>query len=251
VLDGTWQFASGCEAAGWIVIRAAVPGPTASARWCLVPMSSVEIVDVWFVTGLRGTGSQDIRVRELFVPDNFTIDVLALRGSNRGLYGLPYMGVFQMTIAAPAIGVARGALAAFRDDAAQRPDRQGHAARQLRYARSAAEVDAAELVLTRMGTDFEASVAAGSVPLTADRVRFKRDASFAVDLCRSAVARLVEALGAHGLAIDNPVQRALRDVIAIASHHGLTWDASGALFGSTAFGLTPTDPMALPGDALT
>ena len=182
----------------------ALPYPAHGGGTLVPPMRSVEIVDVWYVTGLRGTGSQDIRVRELFVPDNFTIDVLALRGSNRGLYGLPYMGVFQLTIAAPAIGVAKGALAAFRDDGAQRPDRQGSVARQLRYARSAAEVDAAELVLMRMGADFEAALAGGTVPLTADRVRFKRDASFAVDLCRSAVARLVEAIGAHGLANDNP-----------------------------------------------
>ena len=245
VLDGTWQFSSGCDAADWIVIRAAVPDGAPPLRWCLVPQRELEIVDVWYATGLRGTGSQDVRAHELFVPDAFTIDVLELRGSDRGLYGLPYMGVFQFTIAVPAIGVAKGALAAFRTDAAGRSDRQAGVARQLRYARSAAEVDAAELVMARMAADFEAAAADGRVLGTDDRVRFKRDASFAIDLCRSAVARLVEVLGAHGLGDDHPIQRALRDIIAIASHHGLAWDSSGALYGSHAFGIFPTDQMAL------
>ena len=122
------------------------------------------------------------------------------------------------------------------------------AARKLRYARSAAEVDAAELLMARMARDFEATSAQRRIAPTEDRVRFKRDASFAAGLCRTAVDRLVEVAGAHGIADDHPLQRAWRDLNAIASHRGLGWDASGELFGQVAFGLPPTDPMAATGD---
>ena len=236
----TWEFGSGCEVADWILTRVTLaPG---DIRWCLVPRSAIEIVDVWHAVGLRGSGSQNVRARELFVPDAFTLDVTALRGSPRPLYGLPYVGVFQFAVCLPALGLAKGALETFRRESA-RPERRTAASRQLRYARSAAEVDAAELLLARTAAAFEAATAEARVLGTAERIRAKRDAAYAATLCRSAVDRLVQVLGAHGLSDANPMQRALRDIVAIASHHGLSWDTSGELFGSFAFGIEPADPM--------
>ncbi len=240
VLDGTWSFASGCDIADWILIRANVA--SVGMRWCVVPQPAVEIVDVWYASGLRGSGSQDVCLREVFVPAELTLDGLALRGSTRPLFGLPYIGVFQFAIALPVLGLARGALAAFAEEARHRPDRE-RASRQARFAESACEVDAAELLLARTARDFEAAQAEGRLLRTADRIRFKRDAAFAARLCHSAVERLVQMGGAHGLADANPLQRALRDIAAIASHHGLAWDVSGELAGSFAFGIDPTDPM--------
>jgi 3-hydroxy-9,10-secoandrosta-1,3,5(10)-triene-9,17-dione monooxygenase len=245
VLEGTWEFASGCESADWIVFRANVAslGP----RWCVVPRTAVEIVDVWYATGLRGSGSQNVRVHDLFVADELTLDVLALRGSQRPYYGLPYIGVFQFAICLPVLGLARGALARFQRETRSRPDRQRAAARQLRFAQSTCEVEAAELLLARTGAELAASASEGRLLKTGDRIGFKRDAAFAARLCRSAVDRLVQVGGAHGVADANPLQRALRDIAAIASHHGLDWDTSGELFGSFAFGIDPTDPMLLQG----
>ena len=241
VLDGTWSFGSGCESADWMIIRANVP--SRGWRWFLLPQAAVEIVDVWYASGLRGSGSQDVRLHEVFVPDAMTLDVLALRGSAIPLYGLPYIGVFQFTIALPTLGLARGALSAFEELTRKHPDRQRAAARQLRFAESACEVDAAELLLARTAREFEAAQAEGRVVKTAERIRAKRDAAYAARLCRSAVDRLVQVGGAHGLADVNPLQRAFRDIAAIASHHGLSWDTSGELYGSFAFGLEQPDPM--------
>jgi two-component flavin-dependent monooxygenase len=192
---------------------------------------------------LRGSGSQNVRADALFVPDAMTLDVLALRGSSRGLYGLPYIGVFQFAIAVPTLGLARGALAAFRAETSARPDRQTSPARQIRFAESEAEVDSAQLLLARAARELDAASTEGRLIPAAERVRIKRDASFAAKLCRSAVDRLVQVLGAHGVVDAHPIQRASRDIAAIASHHGLSWDTSGALYGSVAFGLIPPDPM--------
>lgn len=241
VLNGTWSFASGCDSADWMIIRANVP--SAGWRWFVLPQSAIEIVDVWYASGLRGSGSQDVRLHELFVADALTLDVLALRGSTTRLYGLPYIGVFQFAIALPALGLAKGALTAFREATQTQPDRQRAAARQLRFAESACEVDAADLLLARIARDFEAAQAEGRLLKRADRIRFKRDAAYAARLCRSAVERLVQVGGAHALADANALQRAQRDIAAITSHHGLSWDTSGELFGSYAFGLEPADPM--------
>ena len=75
------------------------------------------------MAGLKGTGSKDIVVEEAFVPDYRThsyLDAFHLRNPgaavNDGpLYRLPFGAVFPNSIAAPAIGVALGALDAFRE----------------------------------------------------------------------------------------------------------------------------------------
>jgi alkylation response protein AidB-like acyl-CoA dehydrogenase len=133
-------------------------------------------------------------------------------------------------------------LATFAEDMRHRPDRE-RGSRQFRFAESACEVDAAELLLERMALVFEGAQAEARLLKRADRIRSKRDAAFAARLCRSAVDRLVQMGGAHGLTDANPLQRALRDVAAITSHQGLAWDVSGELAGSFAFGIDPSDPM--------
>jgi 3-hydroxy-9,10-secoandrosta-1,3,5(10)-triene-9,17-dione monooxygenase len=89
----------------------------------LVPRSDYTIDDNWYVTGLCGTGSKDIVVEGAFVPEYRThsyLDAFHLRNPgaavNDGpLYRLPFGAVFPNSIAAPAIGVALGALDAFRE----------------------------------------------------------------------------------------------------------------------------------------
>ena len=66
-LSGRWEFSSGCDAAGWLMLGA--DGPD-GRTWMLVPRPDFEIVDTWFVSGLRGTGSNDILVNDAFVPSH-------------------------------------------------------------------------------------------------------------------------------------------------------------------------------------
>jgi alkylation response protein AidB-like acyl-CoA dehydrogenase len=246
VLDGTWEFSSGCESADWIILRAPIVLETGmTSMLCLIPRSELEIVDIWYAAGLRGSGSQNVRARSVFVADAMTLDILALRGSPTPLYGLPFMGVFPYTVAAPALGVARGAIDAFREETLARPERTTQTVRQLRYARSAAEVDSAELVLSAVADRLESATRERRIMTSAERVLCKRDMSFATLLSKQAVERLAGMLGAHGTADAHPIQRANRDLAAIASHFGLNWDNAGELYSSVAFGLAPKDPMAL------
>src|SRR5690606_3057091 len=66
-LSGRWQFSSGSDAGTWALLNAMTPeGPLMA----LVPRSDYEIVDTWFVSGLRGTGSKDIVIEDAFVPEH-------------------------------------------------------------------------------------------------------------------------------------------------------------------------------------
>ena len=88
-LTGRWEFSSGCDHAGWVMLGA--PG-IGDRSWVLVPRSDFEIDDTWFVSGLRGSGSKDIVTDNAFIPQHRVLDVnLAGNGDWTGL-GHPRAG---------------------------------------------------------------------------------------------------------------------------------------------------------------
>ncbi|HSW25870.1 MAG TPA: acyl-CoA dehydrogenase family protein [Burkholderiaceae bacterium] len=253
LLDGTWHFSSACSVSDWVIVRVSVAaqGQPPRLTLCLVPRGDLAIEDVWDPVGLRGTGSNNVVLRECFVPRERTIELLSLRGGAAPpdpeasfLYRLPFMSLFPFAVAVPALGVARGALDAYRRDVTASPEKSSQVTRQIRFAEAAARIDCAALLLKSTGQEIEDALAARRVLGTHDKIGGKRNYAFAVRLCRDAVGALVQDLGARGIENSHPVQRAWRDVLAISSHFGVNWDVSGEYFGREAFGLPPTDPMA-------
>lgn len=113
-LTGQWPFVSGVPHADWVTVGARVirdddkpPQP----RLFVVPAASVEIHDNWHVAGLKGTGSADVSVRDVLVPEAFTWDRLNTPPRRGGaLYRIGHPGFVANEHAAFAIGVGRGAL---------------------------------------------------------------------------------------------------------------------------------------------
>ena len=72
-LSGHWRFSSGCHYAQWALLGGAVQGGAAGAapdiRLFMVPQAEYRIADAWRVSGLCATGSDDILVDEVFVPE--------------------------------------------------------------------------------------------------------------------------------------------------------------------------------------
>jgi 3-hydroxy-9,10-secoandrosta-1,3,5(10)-triene-9,17-dione monooxygenase len=174
---------------------------------------------------------------------------------NRGpLYRLSFGCTFACAIAVPAIGAARGALDAFRAHTRSRVsaiDRSKVAddpAVQSRVADAAAEIDAAYGALQRDWRELLAYAEAGSAIPIPPRVRCRADASRAVARCVGAVDRMFEAGGGRAIFLDNPLQRAFRDVHAMRAHAFLNPDKAARLFGR--FDLAPDAPPADPGDLL-
>ena len=76
-VSGRWSLVSGCELATWMVLLCVVhedakprltPAGAPETRFMLLPAAACEIIDTWTVGGLRGTGSHDVVVRDVFVP---------------------------------------------------------------------------------------------------------------------------------------------------------------------------------------
>jgi indole-3-acetate monooxygenase len=80
-VSGQWNFASGIDNAQWLYAPCILmdgekplmtPAGTPAVRVMWLPISAATIKDTWSVMGLRGTGSQDFVIDDVFVPQNFT-----------------------------------------------------------------------------------------------------------------------------------------------------------------------------------
>ena len=127
----------------------------------LIPREEVDVLDTWHVAGMVGTGSNDIEVKDVFVPGHRMQSVSHMRdGGSPGAalhgtptYRMPMMPVLGLTAAAPAVGGARRAVALFRELLGERnvygtTEKQGQRAiAQARLAHAQIAVENAQILL--------------------------------------------------------------------------------------------------------
>lgn len=259
-LDGTWPFASGIDNLDWIIVGARVAGEAGAApdfRFCLVPKTDLAIDDNWRVMGLAGTGSKNVLLNDVFVPEHRTLRFSAAReattpgGALHGhpLYRLPFFAIASYCLIGPGLAIAAGALA---DYVAEMGVREGtgslagtptkiasHVQVQMRVSEAAGLLDAARLLVLRDCRDTMAIVRSDAVLPLEQRLRNKRDQALAMRFLKDAVQLLTDASGARGQFTDHPIQRAYRDIHAVSCHITLNWDAVMPAYGRHMLGLDP------------
>lgn len=217
----------------------------------LVPREKYEIVDVWNVVGLRGTGSNDIVVAETFVPEEFTLSMSetgrcygpgqAVNTSN--LYKLPFHSLFTTTITTPIIGMATGAYEEHVEMQRSRVRASfiGEKASSdpfaaVRIARAGSEIDAAWALLMNNLREEMAHVERGEkIPLKL-RLRVRRDQVLGTQRAIDAIDELFEASGGRALAEGTYLQRAWRDAHAGRVHAANDPERALKMFGDLEFG---------------
>jgi len=260
-LGGHWSFASNCDNAGWLALGTLVSdgeGQPLCAMYLLVPMSDCRIVDNWHTVGLAGTGSKDIAIEsEVFVPAHRAVafaDVLEQQAPgalvNDGvLFRIPFLSGFPPLLANPAVSALRGAVDEFVDSVAGRATRGAFAGGgntiaqfshvQTAVAEAEAAIDAAQLILQRdlgLATD----LAAAGVSISREqRIAFRRGHAYAVRLCVQAINGLYDVVGGTGIQLDSGIQRAWRDINAVAHHISVNWNAVSTMAGQMRLGLPP------------
>ena len=245
-LTGHWDFSSGSDGASWAMLGAI--GPTGPCM-ALVPRSDYEIIDTWFVSGLRGTGSKDIEIKDAFVPAYRVGSIMgdakdspAFEIHGRPSYRLPPMTLLPFTLCSPLVGMAQGALEEFveRIKGKTGPGRTADSvALQLRVAESSAEIDSARLLVKSTVSDVLDRASRGESLDELDQATVRRNYGYVAQLCLRAVNRLFEASGGHSLYESQAMQRFHRDVHAGSHQVALYWDPIAEGYGRALFGLAP------------
>jgi 3-hydroxy-9,10-secoandrosta-1,3,5(10)-triene-9,17-dione monooxygenase len=249
-LSGRWPLSSGVDLADWLMLFGmGERGPAAH----LVPRSQVDVDDTWFAAGLCGSGTNDVLVHDVFVPEPRILPLpLAFAGQTSGrelhdsvFYRVPLMAFIAFSLAAPILGMAQGAVELFEGrvrerieptlgrPARERPDLQrrlGDASAGLTAARLLLDHDADEIAARGRNAD----------PVTMDdRARWRRDQAWITRTAVEAVTAVFEASGAHALYLSEPLQRHFRDVHAASHTVALTWEPIFEMYGRVRFGLEP------------
>ena len=253
-LGGRWPFSSGVDASRWNFVGGIVHderGKPVEQRIFLVEAKDYRIVDTWYATGLRGSGSKDIEMSDVFVPLHRTLPLSAMvSGPVPGcavnpapLYRLPVLGLFAFVVSGVSLGLARGAIKDFTQSmqarlgtySGQRLADLGNL--QIKIGEASALADTAEALMFKACEEATRLAEANATPSIEQKARWRRDGAYAAGLCTEAVNQLFAALGGGGVYLDQPIQRAFRDAHAANAHYALSWDVNGTQWGRLALGL--------------
>ena len=258
-LSGRWSFSSGSDHCQWVILGTPVAdseGKVVGQRNTLLKRGEYVVEDVWDTVGLRGTGSNDIVVDDVFVPEYRTLDLVQMftwtspgLAVNTGpLYRLPFATLFAYAITGPIIGMAEGMLAETVEYTKQRVSKVWGKAVEDPYTiaaigTAAREIEACRVLLFhRLGSMWD-QVQAGQ-PLSMDeRAAARRDQVLGSVRAVAAIDDIFDRSGAGAIMKANPMQRIWRDAHA-ARHHTVN-SLERALFSYTnvLVGMNPTDPM--------
>src|SRR6516162_9094027 len=240
-VSGRFPFVSGCQHCEWvwlgcIVVDNGVPqiddNGVPETRQCLLRLSQCEILDTWHTTGLRGTGSNDVVVRDEFVEErrSFSFQDPKLVTRCGPLYAFPFM--FAAKGSAPALGVARHAIDALVESAAVKPARRYTVGERIEspkvlrddvYVQEA--VGRAETLLAAarayyfdsMG-DLWATLVDGRQPSERQLALFTSAYPHIVGVCVDVVQLVYKAAGGGAVYQKGPLDRCLRDVLTMNQH---------------------------------
>jgi 3-hydroxy-9,10-secoandrosta-1,3,5(10)-triene-9,17-dione monooxygenase len=262
VLRGSWPFASGVDSCDWNMLASVVSTDDEADgieyRIFLLNKADYRIRDTWNATGLRGTGSNDVDVKDAFVAEEMTLAVNDLDGgptpgsvaNPNALYTLPVFSLFPFVLSGVALGNAQACLDDYAGIARHRASTYNRAkigdlqSTQIKIAEASAKIDAARLIMRSTCIEAMADARRGYVPDTAVKTRLRRDGAFSVNLCTEAVSLLFAASGARGLSTAGALQRQFRDAHAINSHLAFNFDSAGTNYGRVALGL-PSENLTL------
>lgn len=256
-VSGRWAYGSFIQHSSWTVGNCLVHDgeqPRRGAdgapdmRLMLFPTRDVEILDTWHVAGLRGTGSHDFAVRDLFVPEDHAIAGFAAKPTQPGtLYAAPFITVFAMCLASVPLGIGRAAIEAF-TELAEAKTPLGASNRLREKASAQADLGKAEALLSsaRVFMFDEAeklweTVSAGRAPSLKQRAVARLSAAQAARASAQAVDLLYNAAGGSALYEDNLLERCFRDVHATTQHVGIA-SSNFELSGRVLLGLDPGTP---------
>jgi 3-hydroxy-9,10-secoandrosta-1,3,5(10)-triene-9,17-dione monooxygenase len=250
LLSGRWPFSSGVDPSEWNMLAGLArldDNLPPEQRIFLVPRPRYKVIDTWFAGGLRGTGSNDVEVAEVFVPEHMTLAVADTKGGptpgsavNPGiLFQLPVFALFPYMLSGVALGIAEGLIEDYKPASGKMTGARVAEIQstQIRLAEATAYARISRLVQLSNCREAEAKM-----PDMKTKARYRLEGAYAVDWAVRAVDVMFGLYGAGGLYESGPVARAFRDAHAVKQHFSFNTDIAGTTYGRVALGLASDNP---------
>jgi 3-hydroxy-9,10-secoandrosta-1,3,5(10)-triene-9,17-dione monooxygenase len=254
--SGRWKFSSGSEYCQWTFLGGLVD-PQASDksfleqdfRAFLLPRQDYEIVDTWDVIGLKGTGSQDIVVKDAFVPEYRALrhpvsdwrDTPGAKVNTGILFRMPFFPVFERSVSTTAIGALQGMLDEFQAYGVGRRTLFGMAMpkdpdAQLAAAEAANGIDEMKTIMYRNFSQMEEIAERGDQLSQTDLARFSYQSAVVPQRCSQLALAMLETVGGSGLYNTHVFGRYYTDLLMAARHAANSWKVRGREWGAVLLG---------------
>jgi len=229
-VSGEWSFASGMRHATWLGGHSSVVAPDGTprrhpdgstvVRTMLIPAAKAEITDIWHVMGLRGTASDAFAVKDLVVPQAYSLsrDDPQELYIETPLYLFPQTALYSIGFSGTAIGIARGMLESFKALASEKtPRRMKGTLRengmvQMEVGMAEARLNAARANILHEATDIWNAVLATGELTVAQRMRIRLATTFGIHEAKAAADAVYDLAGATAIFTSNVFERRFRDI---------------------------------------
>lgn len=255
-LSGRWPLASGCEHGDWIAAVCVVlegevprmaPNGTPDFKVMFVRKQECTVLDTWYSLGLRGTGSTDFSLADVFVPERRVFSLFGDEPRVQGdLYRIGIIGLYAVSLASVLVGIARTSIDSFVELAKVKTptmSQTGLAVRptvQAQLAKAIALTGAARAFLHEAVSNLEVSVeSGGSVPDEIEALRRLACANVG-DSCTNAVNMIFELAGSTPIYTGTKLERCLRDIHTARQHllvSPVWWEKTGQYYMGEGLGM--------------
>ena len=230
-------YSTGTDQCDWVILGGIVTdqdgniGTPPDIRHVVLPRSDYEIVEgSWNVMGLSGTGSKNVRTKDVFIPEHRMVVAVKMaegeysyRQADKPLYQLSFGCTFASAIISATFGIARGALDAYREYLQTRVSAAGVVGKtdpfqQEALAEAEADLAAGILHIDAMTDEMFAWVSAGNKITKEQRLQFRRNQVRAAQRVIASVDKVYSRAGSAAAWTERPLERYWRDLRTGASH---------------------------------
>ena len=253
-LSGRWKWSSGSAHSNWLLLSSFPSDKPGEVVCFLVPRKDISIIDTWFVTGLKSTGSNDIVVEDVFVPEYRGLAFSDLfkgtsPGTNNGpLYKLSPITVFYRVITLPMIGALQALVDEFVVTGEARSTSSGPITDNpdalLALGQAMGAIEEMKHVQRQTFETLMELAERGETASVSDRLRYRYQSSYVAETCILNAKALFEATS--GLAMMEEATstgRIYRNLISARQHIGSQYRKYARSLAADRFGAETKDIM--------
>ena len=259
-VSGRWPFVTGVDTCDWCIVSAYEEGRAGehdSHLHFLIGRDEIEILDTWHALGLRGSGTNDVRLREFFVPARRALSMEALRGGESPgghwrevpFFSLPSYPIFGCGVSSGAVGIALEMVAEYNTIARRKgsimaeKDVASFASQHIRFAETRCAVDCAKQLL-KHAADEIAAIACdeGRLPSLEERARCRALATYAGNIAMDAARDIWRLSGAASVYSASALGNLFTDMMVANQHFTQNKDVNFTTYGRMLYGLDIDNP---------